>query len=75
MTLSVVNTGVDKMAMTDSITIDVYDNACLMGTALGLVDFDDSDLNADCVTNLADFAIMAIDWMADYAITEPAVKI
>lgn len=73
-TLSVVNEGIDKPAKSASIIIDVYDNACLMGKDLGLIEIDSTDMNADCVTNLADFVLLAMDWMVDYAITAPVEK-
>jgi hypothetical protein len=58
----------------DIMTIDVYDNSCLAAQDTGSVVFDATDLNKDCITNLADFAKLAEDWLADYALTVPSVK-
>ena len=63
-----------NMTFEDKIGLDVYDNACKAGIAAGLVTFDKSDLDGNCITNLADLAILAQEWMADYAITAAQVK-
>ncbi|MCF7956622.1 MAG: hypothetical protein K9M75_12535 [Phycisphaerae bacterium] len=55
------------------VTIDTYNTVCLASLAsnseLGL---DLGDINADCNTNLEDFAGMAAAWLVDYSSTEPA---
>jgi len=53
-----------------SVEIDVYPDACEMaknglGTPVPVTDF-----NADCITDLLDFAEMASAWLDDYAATE-----
>jgi hypothetical protein len=53
-----------------SVEIDVYPDACEMakialGTPVAATDF-----NADCITDLLDFAEMASAWLDDYAATE-----
>jgi hypothetical protein len=53
-----------------SVEIDVYPDACEMaknglGTPVPATDF-----NADCITDLLDFAEMASAWLDDYAATE-----
>jgi len=60
--------------VTDTMTIDVYDDACGMAVALDPAAIELTDLNGDCVTNLLDFAVMAGLWLDDYALTEPVVE-
>ncbi|MCD6395213.1 MAG: hypothetical protein J7M40_17145 [Planctomycetes bacterium] len=53
-----------------SVEIDVYPDACEMaknglGTPVAATDF-----NADCITNLPDFAELAFAWFDDYGATE-----
>jgi hypothetical protein len=68
MTLTVTVSG--KGPVKDTMTIDVYDNAC---DAAGPVDHK-TDFNGDCKTNLIDFAMMAAMWLDGYELTGPAVK-
>jgi len=56
-----------------SMTIDVYDNACLAALAAGLM-IDQTDLDGDCITAFEDFAVMGTKWLDDYKSTGPAVK-
>ena len=72
MTLAVTLEGKDPV--TDTMTIDVYDNSCLAAIDLGQAAFDSTDLNQDCITNFEDFAVMATTWLDDYALTEPGPK-
>jgi hypothetical protein len=71
LTLFVSFSGTDGIVC-DSITIDVYDDACLAGVAsdpeLG---YELGDINEDCITNLEDFAKLATSWLDDYSSTEP----
>jgi len=55
-------------------TIDVYDDACLAAKAAGLAVIDPTDFDENCITNFADFAVMATTWLDDYTLTGPAVK-
>jgi hypothetical protein len=51
----------------------VYDYACQAARiALGLADV--ADLGNNCITDIRDFAILAADWLVDYALTESAEK-
>lgn len=71
LTLAVTLDGVGLIS--DFMTINVYDDGCL--AALGLdseLDYDLGDINADCNTNLEDFAGMAAAWLVDYSSTSPA---
>jgi hypothetical protein len=57
-----------------SVEIDVYPDACEMaknglGTPVPATDF-----NADCITDLLDFAEMASAWLVDYAATEAVYR-
>lgn len=60
-------------AMKANMTIDLYDEACQAFRAAG-TGINDSNLNNDCVTDLEDFAIMALTWLKDYELTEPIEK-
>ena len=74
LTLAVNNVGRLELPVTDAMTIDVYDDACLAAIDLGQAVFDSTDLNQDCITNFEDFAVMATTWLDDYALTEPVAK-
>ena len=58
----------------DSMEIDVYDDACMAVKATGTAELDPTDIDANCITGLADFAELAEDWLYDYTLTEPAPK-
>jgi hypothetical protein len=72
MTLAVTLEGKDPV--TDTMTIDVYDDSCLAAKAAGLAEIDPTDFDEDCITNFADFAVLAITWLYDYALTGPVAK-
>ncbi len=75
MTLAVNNAGnPPEDAVTDTMTIDVYDDACVAAKAVGLVEIDPTDFDENCITNFADFAVLAITWLDDYALTGPVAK-
>ncbi len=74
LTLAVNNEGRLEPPVTDSMTIDVYDDSCLAAVDLGLAVFDPTDLDENCITNFADFAVMATTWLDDYALTGPEPK-
>ncbi|GAG08678.1 unnamed protein product [marine sediment metagenome] len=58
----------------DTMTIDVYDDACLAAEAVGTVVFDPTDVDENCITNFEDFAVMATTWLVDYTLTAPVTK-
>ena len=63
------------ISVLDSMTIDVYDTACLAAIKTDLDVLDLTDITADdCITNILDFAEIAEDWLVDYELTEPAEK-
>jgi len=61
-------------AYENSMTIDVYDDACLAAQAAGLAVIDPTDIDENCITNFGDFAVMATTWLDDYTLTGPVVK-
>jgi hypothetical protein len=70
MTLAGNNVGSGKDDVTDTVTIDVYDDACKAAGADGTLKYDPSDFNQDCITDFEDLALMAAAWLYDYTITE-----
>jgi hypothetical protein len=72
MTLAVTLEG--KAPVKDSMTIDVYDDACAAALDLGLTTIDTTDLDGNCITAFPDFAVMATTWLDDYTLTEAAAK-
>ena len=74
MTIAVNNEGRVEPPLTSTMTIDVYDNACLAAKATGTVETDPTDVDENCITNLADFAVLVEDWLVDYEITGPVIK-
>jgi hypothetical protein len=60
---------------TDTIEIDVYDNACLAAFAAGLItEYDETDLDQNCITDLKDLGVMLAEWLVDYSATAPVPK-
>jgi len=74
LTLAVNNEGRVEPPVTDTMTIDVYDDACLAAKAAGLAVIDPTDFDENCITNFADFAVMATTWLDDYTLTGPVAK-
>jgi len=72
LTLAVTLEGKDPVK--DTMTIDVYDDACLAAKAAGLAAIDPTDFDGNCITNFADFAVMATTWLDDYTLTAPEPK-
>ena len=58
----------------DTMTLDVYDTACKGAIGNGLSADHPTDLDGNCITNLADFAVMATIWLTENALTEPVAK-
>ena|GEM_PF-1166213 len=71
LTLAVNDEGREGNPVTNTMTIDVYDNSCLAAIDLGMAMIDRTDIDGDCITDFADFAVMATTWLDDYALTEP----
>ncbi len=62
-------------AVQDTMTITVYDNACLATRfGLGLAANHPTDLDGNCTTDSRDFAVMTTKWLNDTGLTEPVAK-
>ena len=72
LTLAVTLEGKDPV--TDTMTIDVYDDACLAAEAAGTLVLDPTDIDENCITNFADFAVIATTWLVDYTLTAAEPK-
>ena len=68
LTLAANNVKSERDDVVDTMTIDVYEGPCKATI------FDPADDNEDCITNLKDFAVMALDWLNDYTITAPVAR-
>ena len=73
LTLSTNYIGSESPAVSDSITIDVFDDQCKAALGIGQAAIDPGDFNEDCKTNLTDFVMIADRWLTSYEITEPEV--
>ena len=71
LTLAVNNVGSGKDDVTDTMTIDVYDDSCLAAKGAGPVELDPTDFNGNCITNFEDFAELALAWLYDYSLIAP----
>jgi len=58
----------------DTMTMDVYDDACAASAGGGALSFDSTDFNTDCITDVLDLAQIAMNWLNDYSITASIVK-
>ncbi len=59
----------------DTMTIDVYDDACKATLGAGKRADNPTDIAGDdCITNLEDFAVMAAKWLNDTGLTAPVPK-
>jgi len=56
----------------DTITIDVYDDACKATIGMGLTT--PTDFNEDCITDLEDLAVMLAAWLNDISPIGPVAK-
>lgn len=74
--VAVNNVGGSKADRNGVMKIDIYDDTCLAAAAAAAdpLEFDLTDLDENCITNLGDFAEMAVTWMVDYSSTGPVVK-
>jgi len=74
LTLAVNNVGRLDPPVQDTMTIDVYDDACKAAIGKGLAADNPTDIDGNCITGLADFAVMATKWLTDNALTAPVAK-
>jgi hypothetical protein len=58
----------------DTMDIDVYDDACEAAIGGGLTTYDETDFDANCITDLRDLAVFAAEWLVDNALTAPVPK-
>ena len=60
--------------VTDSIRIDVYDNACLASIGEGIGQGYPGDFDQNCVIDTRDAAILASKWLNDRGLTQAVPK-
>jgi hypothetical protein len=58
----------------DTMKIDVYDTACLAALGEGDAEIATGDFDADCDTDLKDFATLVAEWLVNNELTEPIPK-
>ena len=73
LTLAVNNVGRLKPPVEDTITIDVYDDACKAAIGKLAADYS-ADFDGNCLIDFDDFVLMATKWLNDTGLTEPVVK-
>jgi len=74
LTLAVNYTASGNPDVIDTLTIDVYDNACQATVAAGLSVENLTDIDKNCITDLYDFAELAAKWLNDTSIQAPITK-
>ena len=72
LTLAVSDEG-NPTPVTDSMTIDVYDDACKAAIGAGAT-YDETDIDKNCITDLKDLAALLAEWLVDNALTTPEPK-
>ena len=75
LTLAVNNVDSGKSDVVDTVTVKLYDDACLAAIGEGVATIDVTDFDGDCITNLADVAEVAKQWLVDYQLTESTDKL
>jgi hypothetical protein len=70
-TLAVNNVGSTRPDVTDSMTIDVYDDACKAAIANNPSVIESTDFDSNCITELNDLAQMAAAWLENYTLDAP----
>ena len=60
--------------VTDTMTIDAYDDPCLAAIGGGLATLDPGDFDEDCDTDFEDYAALAEKWLVYYEISAPVPK-
>lgn len=73
--LSANNVDSGKPDVVDTVTIKVYDDACLAALGEGVAIIDVTDFDGDCITNLADVVEVANQWLVDYQLTQSTDKL
>jgi hypothetical protein len=79
-TVTITKTGAFELRLTaddseltgfDTVTVNVYTDACAAAQAQGGYTKDAGDLDNDCDVDIIDFGIMAADWLDSTALTAP----
>jgi len=74
LTLAVHDESFAPTPVEDTMDIDVYDDACQAAIGKGLGPIGPADFDANCVTDLRDYAVLAAKWLVEYALTAPVPK-
>jgi hypothetical protein len=72
-TLAVNNVGSERDDVTDTMTIDVYDDPCKAAIGNG-DELNAGDIDADCDTDIHDFVAMAEEWLVYSELAGPVAK-
>ena len=60
--------------VTDTMTIDVYDDACKASIGKGLAADNPGDFDRNCITDFEDLSVMAAKWLNDTGLAGPQPK-
>jgi hypothetical protein len=76
LTLAVNNEGnPPEKAVRDTMTIDVYDDACEAAIGAGLTtELDPGNFDGNCIKDFRDIAVLVSTWLVDYTSTGPIPK-
>jgi predicted phosphodiesterase len=74
LTLAVNNVGRVEPPVEDTMTIDVYDDACKAAIGAGLGTDNPGDFDGNCITGFEDLAVMATKWLNNSGLTESVLK-
>ncbi len=58
-------------SVSDSVGHECLESACAVADALGIVAAHPADIDGNCVINILDLQLLALDWMTDYTLTSP----
>jgi hypothetical protein len=72
--LEVNNSGRTGRGVINTMQIDVYDTACKAAIGKGLAADNPTDLDGNCITDLADFAELALRWLDEEVLPAPIKK-
>ena len=68
-----VNDEANPTPVTDSMTIDVYDDECKAAIGAGAT-YAETDMDQNCITNIKDLAVLLAEWLVDNTLTSPIPK-
>jgi hypothetical protein len=72
--LEVNNVGRTESGMISTMQIDLYDTPCKAAIGKGLLEAYPTDLDGNCIINLADFTELALQWLDSGVLPEPQKK-